>query len=213
MLIVIEGADGCGKSTQSKRLAAKIGAKHMAFPDRSTPIGKLIDGYLKGEWHAIQPKGATPEDLPLTALVFQALQLANRTEHLLKLERSIMPDVEGWDLVLDRYFASGLVYGKLDGLDPAYLETMHAGLPRPHLNFLLDIPIEVAAMRMAARGTARERYEDVQQLGQLRDLYLTLWQQHCRDDAWVVIDGDRPEDAVAKSLGDYVESWTEAHGR
>ncbi|KAK7687663.1 hypothetical protein QCA50_008878 [Cerrena zonata] len=52
--IVIEGLDRSGKSTQTESLIkrleqADVSAKLIKFPDRTTPIGKMIDAYLKSE--------------------------------------------------------------------------------------------------------------------------------------------------------------------
>lgn len=52
-LVVFEGLDKAGKSTQCASVAARLqqaGHKVLAlrFPDRSTPIGQMIDAYLKG---------------------------------------------------------------------------------------------------------------------------------------------------------------------
>jgi dTMP kinase len=61
-LILLEGLDKAGKSTQCTRLTTSLEALghkvlHLRFPDRTTPIGKMIDAYLKGgsevEDHAI----------------------------------------------------------------------------------------------------------------------------------------------------------------
>jgi len=50
--ILIEGLDRAGKTTQVKRLCDKLYAeghnvKTIRFPDRTSPIGKMIDGYLQ----------------------------------------------------------------------------------------------------------------------------------------------------------------------
>ena len=145
-------------------------ADWQCFPDRTTPVGKLIDGYLKGEWHAIQTKGATPEDLPLNALAFQALQLANRVEHLDRLRQSPHKT-----LILDRYWASGYAYGKLDGLDPEWLIQVHQNLPQPSLNILLDVPPSVSVERMKSRGAPPEHYEREEVLWKLRANYQEIW--------------------------------------
>lgn len=53
-LIAVEGCDRCGKSTQCFRtkewLEAQTGrpVEYWKFPDRTTPIGQLINGYLAG---------------------------------------------------------------------------------------------------------------------------------------------------------------------
>ncbi|KAF2963623.1 hypothetical protein GQX73_g9955 [Xylaria multiplex] len=52
--IVFEGLDRAGKTTQAKLLQLRCiesgrQVKYMRFPDRTTPIGQMIDSYLKGE--------------------------------------------------------------------------------------------------------------------------------------------------------------------
>lgn len=59
LLIAIEGCDRSGKSTQSYALKSWIatrlgkvtedGVQYWKFPERTTPIGKIIDGYLGGK--------------------------------------------------------------------------------------------------------------------------------------------------------------------
>ena len=53
LFIVIEGTDKSGKTTQVRRLADSLKkaspVEIISFPDRDTPIGKLLDGYLKGK--------------------------------------------------------------------------------------------------------------------------------------------------------------------
>jgi hypothetical protein len=53
MFIDFEGIDGCGKGTQVERAVGYLRqafskATSLKYPDRTTPIGKLIDAYLKG---------------------------------------------------------------------------------------------------------------------------------------------------------------------
>jgi len=53
-LIVLEGVDRSGKTTQCSRLLNRlvsngISCELMRFPDRTTPIGKMIDGYLQSK--------------------------------------------------------------------------------------------------------------------------------------------------------------------
>lgn len=50
-LIVFEGVDRCGKTTQTKKLleylkSCGIAAELLRFPDRTTQTGKIIDSYL-----------------------------------------------------------------------------------------------------------------------------------------------------------------------
>lgn len=98
-LIIIEGADRVGKTTQAVKLVDRLRADGdkadlMRFPDRTTAIGQMINSYLKGEAklddHAIH-------------LLFSA----NRWELVEKINKSL---VAGISLIVDRYAYSGVAY-------------------------------------------------------------------------------------------------------
>lgn len=99
-LIVIEGVDRSGKSTQCKKLVQSlekmnIKSKLITFPDRSTSTGKLIDEYLKNK------------ECKLSDEAIHLLFTANRWENLEKM-KSLLYD--GVTLVVDRYSYSGIVF-------------------------------------------------------------------------------------------------------
>lgn len=151
--IAVEGIDGCGKTSLSKALNAALDGVWTCFPERSTFYGKLIDAWLKGEWHARYEASLSlvaREDAILDAAVFQALQTVNRLEvakHLEHLQRDSRHTI-----VCDRYWPSGYAYGSADGLDPELLVKLHASLPQPDVFILVDCPVGVAADRVKARG-------------------------------------------------------------
>lgn len=98
-IIVFEGGDRCGKSTQVTKLheaLVKQGRRVeiVKFPDRTTPIGKLIDGALRKE-----------TTMPLQAL--RLLFAANRWELAESMIRKVR---QGTTLILDRYSYSGIAY-------------------------------------------------------------------------------------------------------
>lgn len=191
MFIAIEGPDGSGKSSQSKALAEWMGAEWRCFPDRRTPIGKLIDLHLKGRWAAkFDVDDGPPRDMTsehLDALTFQALQLANRAE----VSSDILATLRcGKSVVCDRYWGSGYAYGVADGLNPEYMISIHRYLPAPALNILLDVPIGVSSGRLASRGGALERYEgSVAFMETVANNYRALWASKKSDPCWVVVDG------------------------
>lgn len=99
-LIVIEGVDRSGKSTQCKKLVQSlekmnIKSKLINFPDRSTTTGKLIDEYLKNK------------ECKLPDEAIHLLFTANRWENLEKMKSLLN---EGVTLVVDRYSYSGIVF-------------------------------------------------------------------------------------------------------
>ncbi|XP_037818967.1 thymidylate kinase [Lucilia sericata] len=143
--IVFEGCDRCGKSTQSRLLVehlqkSAIPVKHMVFPERTSDIGKLINGYLTNK------QDLNDETIHL-------LFAANRWEHkneILKLLKS------GTTLVVDRYSYSGIVYSAAKGMSLDWCKSPENGLPRPDIVFYL----KAEADALLDRGNyGEERYE------------------------------------------------------
>ncbi|XP_002723765.2 thymidylate kinase isoform X2 [Oryctolagus cuniculus] len=98
-LIVLEGVDRAGKSTQSRKLVAALrAAGHRAellrFPERSTEIGKLLSSYLE--------KKSEVEDHSVH-LLFSA----NRWEQVPFIKEKLS---QGVTLVVDRYAFSGVAF-------------------------------------------------------------------------------------------------------
>jgi thymidylate kinase len=134
MIIVLDGADGAGKATQSKILAERLSARLFSFPAYETPTGRLILGHLKKHWETCYlgtGDDGGDEYYPTghNAQVFQCLQTVNRLELLPEIQAAA---VQG-HVVFDRYSASAMVYGKLDGLDPKWIERINSSLPQPDI--------------------------------------------------------------------------------
>ncbi|EYB84389.1 hypothetical protein Y032_0317g2316 [Ancylostoma ceylanicum] len=98
-LIVFEGLDRSGKSTQAKRLMDKINASGgraviLPFPDRKEPFGQVIDRYLRKE-------------IDLCERALHLAFSANRWEKAALIEEKI---AAGVDVICDRYCFSGVAY-------------------------------------------------------------------------------------------------------
>lgn len=100
--IVIEGLDRAGKSTQvarlSEALAGNGAATVLKFPDRTTPIGKLLNSYLADS--------STKLDDRAVHLLFAA----NRWEVAERIRREVLE--EGKVVIADRYAWSGVAYSR-----------------------------------------------------------------------------------------------------
>lgn len=210
MLICLEGMDGSGKSTQAERLYKRLGGHLVRFPSYDTLMGHLIEGHLKFYWSALPDRpniaeaNAKPLDtVMLNAAVFQALQLANRMEHASTLARY---RAQGIDVVLDRYWPSGWVYGSADGLDEAWLLNIHRELPQPHLFILLDVPHGESSARRPER---RDRYEARPALMErVGTLYRQLWRLMAHrhgSDTWAVINGTASVEEVSVKIWEAVK--------
>lgn len=139
--IVIEGLDRCGKSTQAERLATRLGALLVKFPDRTTPIGQIINRYL------------TSPDEQLDVHAAHLLFLANRWECASRLEAVL---ASGQHVVADRYLYSGVAYSAAQGLDREWCCQSDRGLLRPDVVLFLTNEVGELAGR---DGFGEERYE------------------------------------------------------
>ena len=104
-VVVFEGLDRTGKSTQLERLRAAVGNSSTVFahmPSGFTPFTKSV--YLALE-------GATADERPTSGLAQQLAHLACHAESIRELERA----VEMQSLILDRWWWSALAYGWYGG--------------------------------------------------------------------------------------------------
>jgi len=183
LLIAFEGLDQSGKQTQAELLRDRLKqrgrkARLVSFPDYGTSIGEEIARALAGE------REYGPD-------VMQLLYVANRYERKDDLNRWLDG---GLILVCDRYMASSVAYGEAFGLDPAWLVDMQKFLPTPALTIMLDIAPDTAVQRKAVD---RDRYErDLALLGRVRESY----QRQASSQGWLVLDGERPKDAIAANV-------------
>lgn len=217
MIIAIEGGDANGKQTQSKILAERLNAERIAFPDYTTTAGEAILGLLKEEWQCCEDTDTANEEFykwrrsePLNALVLQSLMTTNRLELLPTINKHVK---DGKHIVFDRYYASGIVYGTLDGLEREWIERIQAPLPAPDLWILLDIPVEESIRRRPER---RDRYEKMPGFQEkVREEYRKLFSQRagwihkykcaqnpctCDVRSWVIVDGLGTMSEVAERI-------------
>lgn len=166
-LIVFEGTDGTGKSTQfallTKRLQAEnITFRRLQFPQYLEPSSALIRMYLNGEF------GDDPNDVnAYAASTFYAV------DRYASYQRVWKKDYASGGLILsDRYTTSNAIHqgSKLDGAArEAFfawlydLEFVRMGLPKPDLVLCLDMPVEIAETLMRKReadtGTKADIHE------------------------------------------------------
>lgn len=135
--------DRSGKSTQAEILAHQLDARLIKFPDRLTPVGKLIDQYLVNA------------DFHLSDQTAHLLFSANRWELARELEQTLNG---GQNVVLDRYIYSGIAYSLAKAMlnDYDWLYSPDRGLPKPDLTLFLTIGLDELSQR---KGWGDERYE------------------------------------------------------
>ena len=158
-LIVIEGLDRTGKTTQTERLLAKlasIGVNHklVKFPQRETEIGMMINKYLTDKKFQLKDQAAH--------LLFSA----NRWE----LVNSIEEDLKnGVTVVLDRYVYSGVAYSAAKGLDFDWCLNPDKGLPKPDVTVFLKFKDD--GEHTSREGFGDERYEVAEFQAKVRKMF------------------------------------------
>ncbi|OHD18807.1 MAG: hypothetical protein A2Y38_16385 [Spirochaetes bacterium GWB1_59_5] len=190
MLISIEGIDGAGKNTLSKNLVqqlaradSRITTELLSFPDYPSKTGKLIKGFLTGEWDVTSHR-PLPDDMRCSdvgAWMLQSIFAINRFEQWAKLKR-YQGALDGL-LVLDRYWHSGLTYGTAAGLPADWLAHIHEALPKADMTFYVDVSVEESEKRRPERRDFYERNGDF--LRKCRRIYQAL----ATDGQMIEVDG------------------------
>ena len=207
MLVVLEGLDGAGKSTQVKMLRAYLEQRfgeveYIHFPRYDAPVyGNLISRFLRGDFGAID--AVHPQ---LVALLF-----AEDRHGAAPLIRQALS--EGRTVLLDRYVYSNIAYqcaklpteAQREQLRDWIFETEYGqfNLPRPDLNLFLDVPIGFVERSLSEQREgsdrsylegARDIHEaDIEFQKTVRSLYTAQTQ---RDSKFLRIDCSGPDGAM-----------------
>ena len=207
-LIVIEGTDGSGKSTQFKLLTQRLEAdgktfQRLVFPQYSEPSSALIRMYLGGEF------GSSPSDV--NAYAASSFYAVDRYASYKKVWGQWYED--GGLIVSDRYTTSNAVHQA--SKEPAenqqaFLKWLYdfeydkLGLPRPDLIIYLDVPTDFTEAMMRRREADTNTHADIHE----QDLsYLATCRRTGKAAAqyygWTVIECVR--DGVMRSIEDIHE--------
>ncbi len=214
-LIIIEGLDGCGKSTQTALLEKylqneNIKYKKIKLPDYESKSSTLVKMYLGGEF------GGNADDV--NAYAAGAFYAVDRfASYKLDWGR----DYEAGTLILaDRYATSNSIY-QMEKIDESkwdeYLdwsadfEYNKIGIPKPDLVIFLDMPVEVSQKLMTSRYNGDEGKKDVHEAN-------VEFLNNCRKSAlytakkqgWAVIpcsDGENPLpiDEIHNTILDFIK--------
>jgi dTMP kinase len=200
-LIVLEGGEGCGKSTQAELLARHIGARLTREPG-GTPLGERIRSLvLDPDATGIDPRAET------------LLLLAARAEHVAQVVSPTL--AAGEDVVCDRFSGSTLAYqGYGRGLELGELGLVVgwavAGL-EPDLVLLLTVEPEEAARRRQARGGG-DRIDGAGEAFHRRVAAGFRALAAADPGRWRVVDGAGPVEEVARRVAHVVDEAIPARG-
>src|SRR5256714_12204527 len=158
-LIVIEGMDGSGRSTQIALLQEWLESEGFAVRTsglrRSNLVGRDIDALL-----------ATNAVTRLTLSLMYATDFFDQVEH------RILPALRSGTVVLaDRFIFTLIARGVVRGINRDYIGGLYAMALRPHLTFLLNLRPETAFAREFKKGQAISYCEAGRDMSLSHDLY------------------------------------------
>jgi dTMP kinase len=190
-LIVIEGLDGAGTTTQARRLVAHLAERaHLTREPSDGPIGKLIREMLTGH-HAIA-------NVALSQSTFGLLFAADRLDHL---QREVEPAIAAGKLVIsDRWYHSSLAY-QGTGAERDWITQLNSRARIPELTIFLQVRPEVAAQRRAAAKRREELFEDIEMQRSVDAGYqATIKELRANGERIEILDGEHSEDAVFERI-------------
>jgi dTMP kinase len=189
-LIVLEGLDGAGTTTQARRLVEHLHARgqraHLTREPSDGPVGRLLREMLTGR-HAIPGQR-------LSQNTFGLLFAADRLDHL---QREVEPQLAaGATVISDRWYHSSLAY-QGTGADRDWIAQLNSRARRPHVTVFLKVRPEIAARRRKAAGRTDELFEDLQMQEEVDAGYrATISELTAAGEVIRTVDGELSEDLV-----------------
>lgn len=158
-LIVFEGLDGSGQSTQIALLEKYLKSKKIKVHTTTEPtdniIGGLIRGILTHQWK-------------LSNTGIQLLYSADRAHHL---ESEIMPALESGNIVISsRYYFSTIAFGSLDN-DFEWLESISSQFPEPDVTIFIKVSPKECIRRINQSRFRKEFFEKEKKLRKVMQAY------------------------------------------
>jgi len=204
--ITFEGGEGAGKSTQLKRLVARLEAGGLEVVATREPGGSPGAESIR----ELVLKGSADRWSPVTETL---LMYAARRDHV---ERVIRPALaRGAWVVCDRFADSTRAYqGAAGGVDPALIAAMETYVleqTRPDLTLIFDMPVEVGLERAHARAGSEMRFESkgLAFHERLREGFLAI--ARAEPDRCAIVDAKGTLDEVEAEVWAAVESRLAVH--
>jgi dTMP kinase len=203
-LIVVEGADGSGRSTQIARLVRWLeGTGHATVQvglKRSTLVSEELERAKQGNILG-----------HVTMSLFYATDFADQLENI------ILPALKAGFMVLaDRYIYTPMVRDLVRGLDEEWVTNLYGLAVVPDAVFYLDVSYDALIERNFAKNHTLDYWESGMDLGLSRDMfdsfvkYQVLVQKHFKQlqktHGFTIVDGEQPVEAVTQELKSRIEA-------
>ena len=205
LFITFEGLDFSGKSTQVRRLEAALRTSGHDVLVLREPGGTTVGESIR----TILLDRSTVHLTPAAEMFLFSASRAQLVEDVIRpaLRRGIV-------VVCDRFYDSTTAYqGGGRGIDADVIHAVNTAATGglvPDLTLFLDVPDDERSRRREAMGAARDRMESNSEdfYRRVRDAFLRLAATESR---FQVIDGTKPEQEVARQIGDLIHHIRQRH--
>ena len=202
LLVVIEGTDGSGKSTQLELLKKSL-------QDQS--YGVMVSEWKTSRLIADVIDDAKDRNL-LNATTYSLLYAADFAD---RLENQIIPALKsGFVVLLDRYYYTALARDVVRGQNIEWVKNLYDYAPEPDLVFYLDMPVDVLLKRIIGT-TGLDFYESGRDVGFSTDFYKSfeIYQNKCLEQyekmkklyGFISIDGTKTISEIHKIMSGEVQ--------
>lgn len=195
VFLVLDGIDGCGKSTQAKLLFDYFQKKGIPAVLTTEPsqgeLGKLLRKYLKD----------STSPAALDALIFAA----DRIDHC---HNEILPSLQNGKIVItDRYIDSSIVYqsiqGENQGLTTDWVMQINKFSQTPDITIIFDLDPEVALRRKLNQNQSNpdsmEKFEKIEFQRKIRKRFIEIATAK-KDSNYFIINTNQSIDAVFQEI-------------
>jgi dTMP kinase len=207
-LIVVEGADGSGRSTQIARLVDWLETNGHPTVQVGLKRSTLVSSELEKAQHG-------------NILSRTTLSLFYATDFADQLENIILPALKAGFIVLaDRYIYTLMARDMVRGMDEKWLKNLYGIAPIPDAVFYLSVEPEELVQRNLSKNATLDYWESGMDIGLSRDVfdsflkYQTLMQETFRKLQktydFDIVDANRSTDSITKELRKKIGALLEA---
>lgn len=196
-MIVFEGLDGAGTTTQNKLLKERFEQNgktvFLTHEPTDNPIGRVVRQVLQHKFET------TMEALAL-------LYSADRHDHLYNKEYGIEKHIENGEIVLaDRYFYSSIAYQGVE-CSTEYIKKIN-DYPNPRYVIFVDTPVENCINRIEKRGEEKELFDRAEYLEKVRANYLEQFKNLGDETKLLIVDGTKSIEEVHQEIISWLKSY------
>lgn len=203
--IVIEGIDGSGKSTQSRKIAQRLESQgydiYHTFEPTNGPIGTLIRKMLEGK-------------LDTDQRTLEYLFAADRTDHIVNKRYGMRQKIDQGKIVLcDRYYFSSYAYHAqyIDMEWVIHANTLNAQILRPDATLFIDVDPEICFDRIIQNRNRLDMYEKMDDLKAVRVNYFKAFERLKAEETIILINGNGSIEEVEERILKEVKNVLEQH--